>query len=108
MTAIEITRFEPFHHYSEFATTVAGFDVTIGDITIRKASLRYRNDTHAYCLGFPDRMAGVTVLDPSPTREAILEAAMARFRAVDDVSTLERGREGSDSADPAGTGGPAS
>lgn len=88
---IEITRFEPFHHYSEFATTVASFDVTIDDITFRRASLRYRNDTHAYCIGFPDRMARVTVKDPSRTREAILEAAMARFRAVDDASPLEGG-----------------
>ena len=82
---IKIKRFEPFYYVSDFATTVARFDVWVGDILFRDASLRYRNDTYEYVVGMPGRRKGVGLLDPSPTRKAIVDAALAEYRAYQDA-----------------------
>ncbi|MBB6299414.1 hypothetical protein [Rhizobium leucaenae] len=103
---ITLSKFEPFYHVSDFATTVARFDVSIGDIIFRQASLRYRNDTYAFVVGLPGRRKGVGLLDPSPTRDAIMQAAMARYRAWQDALPIERGGWIETLPNPPGTDGP--
>jgi hypothetical protein len=87
--SINIKRFCPFYRCGELTTTVASFDVSIGDITFRKASLRYSNETLIYSVGLPGPSRGVALADPSPTRDALLDAVLARYRAYQDALTTD-------------------
>lgn len=72
---------------------IAHVDVRVGDIHIRNASIRVSKASgEAYVATPGRRTCGISISDPSPTRDAIEDAALARYRA----------ETGHDPADPGG------
>lgn len=82
LDAAEIVRFRLNTVPLERADIIAHFDVRVGDFTIRNGSLRLPHDGSAAFVTLPGKgISGISIAQPSDTRDAIHDAVCARYRA---------------------------
>lgn len=78
----DITRFRLNTIPGERADIIAHFDVRVGDFLIRNGSLRLPHDGRDAFVCLPGKgVCGISIAQPSETRDAIHDAVCARYRA---------------------------
>lgn len=79
---VEITRFRVNTIMLERNDIIAHFNVRVGDFHIKAGTLRVPHDGGDPFISMPGRKtAAIAIADPSETRDDILDAVVARFRA---------------------------
>lgn len=80
--ACDIIRFYLANSPGDRSDVIARFDVRVGDFTIRKGSLRIPHDSGDAFVAMPGKgVCGISIAQPSETRDAIHDAVCARYRA---------------------------
>lgn len=80
--ACEVTRFRLNTIPLERSDIIAHFDVRVGDFHIHKRSLRLPHDGGEAFVCMPGKAtSGISIAQPSETRDAIHAAVCARYRA---------------------------
>lgn len=80
--AADIIRFYLANSPGERSDIIARFDVRVGDFLIRNGSLRLPHDGRDAFVCMPGKgTCGISIAQPSETRDAIHDAVCARYRA---------------------------
>lgn len=80
--ACSITRFRLDTIPLDRADIIAHFDVRVGDFTIHKGTLRLPHDSGEAFIVMPGKgVCGISIAQPSETRDTIHAAVCARYRA---------------------------
>jgi len=80
--ACDIIRFYLANSPGDRSDVIARFDVRVGDFLIRNGSLRLPHDSGEAFITMPGKATcGISIAQPSDTRDAIHAAVCARYRA---------------------------
>lgn len=80
--ACDIIRFYLANSPGDRSDVIARFDVRVGDFLIRNGSLRLPHDGRDAFVAMPGKAtSGISIAQPSNTRDAIHDAVCARYRA---------------------------
>ena len=82
LAVVEIVRFYLANSPGDRSDVIARFDVRVGDFLIRNGSLRLPHDSGDAFVAMPGKATcGISIAQPSETRDIIHAAVCARYRA---------------------------